>query len=386
MIKVLHIVTWMNRGGIETWLIRFIREAHRLGEFQVDILCRAEQSGTLAHKAEELGAKVTVMPMKLATKSNINKLATLLQVEKYDIVHSHVNSHNSLAVKAAKYANIPSVAMYHNERLEAAPERAAGLLRHILARLYVRKNLRYAIRNASLVAPVSQAVQRALSAYCKDSTRPNRVIYLGVDHPPKLCNTEMDKVRSEVFQASPEQFVILHVGAFAHQKNHESLLSTLQYLRDLGVAVKLVLVGDGQRWDEISNLIKSHRYSQDIIALGARDDINRLMASADCFLLPSWHEGLPITVMEAFANGLPIVASDIPSIREALGSDYEIDMASPSDAQKFASIIKNLASNSDLRVRLAEKGRRRFEERFSIDASYDSLTTAYRELLSGSLS
>jgi Glycosyl transferase 4-like domain len=109
MKKVLHVVTWMNRGGIETWLVRFIRQANLHGEFQVDVVCRADQSGALAHKAEELGAKVTVLPMKLATRSNVTKLARFLQAEKYDLVHSHVNAHNSLAVKAAKYAGIPSV-------------------------------------------------------------------------------------------------------------------------------------------------------------------------------------------------------------------------------------------------------------------------------------
>ncbi len=115
--RVLHLVTWLNQGGIETWLIRYLEIANKSGQWQADVLCRGRNTGQLADHAKSLGAGVFHLPLASPTRRNAHRLAEFLTNQRYDVLHCHLNSLNALAIEAAKLANVPVVAMYHNERL-----------------------------------------------------------------------------------------------------------------------------------------------------------------------------------------------------------------------------------------------------------------------------
>lgn len=380
--RILHVVTWLNRGGIETWLIRFIRKAHERGDFHVDVLCRGLNEGVLANQARDLGADVISLPMARASRANARHLADVLLERRYELVHSHVNAHNALAVKAAKLAGIPSVVMYHNENLFAQHDQVAGVLKRLAAKVYVNQALRYGVSNADCVTAVSSAVREVICKSVPGDAEKVRVVYLGTDWAEDLSQYQRSEIRARVFGVDQATPVIIHVGSFTRQKNHEGVLAAFAALRRLGRLAHLVLVGDGPRWNEVQALVMSHGFSSDISLLGSRDDVGELMQAADLFFLPSFHEGLPITMMEAFAADLPVVASDIPSIREALGPDYPHLLSAPDREQELARSLAAVLDNPALANSMAEIGQERFKQLFSIDASYQRLASIYGDLLS----
>ncbi|QDS87231.1 Putative glycosyltransferase EpsF [Rosistilla ulvae] len=384
-LRVLHVITWLNHGGVETWLLRHLRSIQQTKRWHVDILCRGKERGCLANNAERFGAKVDWISMRLATRGNAKKLARHIQSGGYNVVHGHLNSHNSVVARAAKLANIPSIVMFHNERMIAQADRSTASWKRWLAQEYVRRSVVYTLRNATTVAPVSHAVAQVLSNYHAVPSERMQVAYLGTEPASKITEQEIRSIREKVFRCPADGKVILHVGSFSEQKNHVGLLTAFERLREQGTNAILALVGGGKLYLEIQARIESSTARPYIRCLGTRDDVERLMQSADCFFLPSHHEGLPIVLMEAFAAGLPVVASDIPSIREAFANPSAAAIAAPCNHAAFALLLRNVLTNSDHSAKMRTDGIERFANLFSIDASNKRMEDLYHQALESHL-
>lgn len=119
-------------------------------------------------------------------------------------------------------------------------------------------------------------------------------------------------VREEVRQelGIKENFVICHVGRIAHQKNPKGVIDIFSSCLEEEKDCVLLYVGTGELEQEIKNYAAQKRVADKVKFLGVRKDVRRLMQAADCFLLPSFYEGLPIVAVEAQAAGLPCFLSD----------------------------------------------------------------------------
>jgi glycosyltransferase involved in cell wall biosynthesis len=115
--------------------------------------------------------------------------------------------------------------------------------------------------------------------------------------------------------------------------------------------------------------------------LGARDDVPDLLAAADLFVLPSHFEGLPLVVLEAMAAGLPVVATAIGGVIEAVGDDHP-HLAARGDAAALAQTIKAALSDRHLTARAAEKARGRFAEMFGAERMGEQTARIYQDFLS----
>jgi glycosyltransferase involved in cell wall biosynthesis len=141
--------------------------------------------------------------------------------------------------------------------------------------------------------------------------------------------------------------------------------------------VWLLLVGDGPELDRIKDYARTKGVVDRIVFAGSRADIPRLMAAMDIFVMPSWHEGFGLVLIEAQASGLPCVIADtIPAEVEVL--DGHIQRLSPSDSPtKWSEVIRRVLDQPPLvrddSLRILEKSR------FSITCSVDELVKAYEE-------
>lgn len=111
-----------------------------------------------------------------------------------------------------------------------------------------------------------------------------------------------------------ENFVICHVGRIAHQKNPKGVIDIFSSCLEEEKDCVLLYVGTGELEQEIKNYAAQKRVADKVKFLGVRKDVERLMQAADCFLLPSFYEGLPIVAVEAQAAGLHVF-SQIKSVR-----------------------------------------------------------------------
>ena len=150
-----------------------------------------------------------------------------------------------------------------------------------------------------------------------------------------------EKVRKE-FGFSEGQLVVGHVGRFSYPKNHEFLVDCFDALRKKVPDARLLLVGDdkGKIGEEIHEKIRLLGLEESVIFAGLRSDVQDLMQAMDVFPFPSRYEGLPVTLIEAQASGLPCLISDMVPI-ECKKTDLVSQIASDASPEHWANEILN---------------------------------------------
>jgi glycosyltransferase involved in cell wall biosynthesis len=137
------------------------------------------------------------------------------------------------------------------------------------------------------------------------------VLYYGVDLTPFQTPVDGLALRQEL-GIPKDAFVLGHVGRFEEQKNHLFLLEIAAAVIQKEPLTRLLLIGDGSLRSVIEDKIKQMGLTPYVIFAGLRSDVPQLIQSVmDVFLLPSFHEGLPVVGMEAQAAGLPLILSDV---------------------------------------------------------------------------
>jgi glycosyltransferase involved in cell wall biosynthesis len=170
--------------------------------------------------------------------------------------------------------------------------------------------------------------------------------------------------------------IVGSLGRLDRQKGYDVLVRALPTLP----GVTAVLVGDGPERGALERLAHELGVSDRLRITGWRDDGRAQLASFDVFVLPSLYEGLPLAVLEAMLAGLPVVASDVGSVRDALRDGETGLLVPPGDATRLADGIRR-ALEPELGAVLGERGRREALERFTVEAMVRAYEALYDSVL-----
>ena len=177
------------------------------------------------------------------------------------------------------------------------------------------------------------------------------------------------------------------VARLIRDKGVPEYLEAARRVREhLGSRVRFRLIGtvdEGNRrslsWEEVRRLAGS-----EVELLGERDDVPRLLAESDIYVLPSHREGLPMSVLEAMASGLPIVTTDAPGCRDTVEEGVNGFLVPVGRAEPLTRAIETLAESGELRGRLGAASRRRAQELFSVERVVAAHLALYARLLNAS--
>lgn len=196
---------------------------------------------------------------------------------------------------------------------------------------------------------------------------------VGIDLSKFAIAGRRDEKRIEL-GISDNSFALLSVGDLIPRKNQAAIVRALPLLPK---NVKLYICGDGQERDNLLRLANELEVIDRVSLLGFRDDIAEIMAACDCLVFPSIHEGLPVSVMEAMASGLPVIASSIRGIDPDLIEDHvEGLLLSDLYSRTIASAVSNLMTNQGLSSRLARNALKRAKE-FKSNKVIDRVSSLY---------
>jgi len=185
-----------------------------------------------------------------------------------------------------------------------------------------------------------------------------------------------------------DRFVTLMLANLAPHKGQTTTLRAMRSLIDRGLPVECWLVGEdraaGGRYEqELRALTRSLGITDHVRFLGFRKDAPALLQAADAFVLPSTHEGLPLSILEAQACRVPVVGSDIPGIREVV-EDGTTGFVVPADnPQGYADRLAALFENGPLRRALTEAARRQVDREYSFLNLEDRVFGIYHSLMRG---
>lgn len=145
-------------------------------------------------------------------------------------------------------------------------------------------------------------------------------------------------------EINPDKQSVLFVGNLVYQKGLEYLLEAKKLMNS---DVELVIVGDGPLRHDLEKKVEDDQI-EDVVFVGARRDVEQIMPSSDLFVLPSISEGFPITILEAMASGLPVVATDVGGIGEVVAKNVGT-VVKPSDPEELAVAMDKILKNSELK-------------------------------------
>jgi len=178
--------------------------------------------------------------------------------------------------------------------------------------------------------------------------------------------------------------VILCVTRMIRNKGVLELIEAAKLLRERGLRFELQLVGDVDPRNPTSLSVEELQKIQHAEIgrwLGKRSDVFSLLRSADIFCLPTYYrEGMPKSVIEASAAGLPIVTSDVPGCREVVLDGLNGILVPPRSVSSLADALGRLISSRELREQMGRAGRKRFEERFTTDHVLEAFERCYAAL------
>jgi glycosyltransferase involved in cell wall biosynthesis len=377
-VRVLHLVHWLNRGGIENWLVDFLRASDR-NELEMDVVCRGPHPGELAPLAEQTGAKVHLLTMGLNPISFGRRLARLIEEQRYQVLHVHAGSFVGYPCQVGKRAGAATVSSYHNTHFPFEVRGIRSLLAGARA-AYTKRSFRVACDVSDAVTACSQATMDAitkLAGVTPDSRY--SVIPYGSGKTPGINPATRATVRAEL-GIGPDTPLAIHTGVMRDQKNHVGLLRIADRIRQAIPDFRLILAGDGALRPAIESQIRDLKLEQTVTLLGMRSDVERLLEASDLFIFPSLWEGLPVAVLEAQMKGLAVVGSDIGPLIEAT-APIQRELLFPVDQEtQMADAAIALLRNEARRASLAASLSQYAIDHFSIAANLRRHLELYRSI------
>jgi glycosyltransferase involved in cell wall biosynthesis len=359
-VRVLHIVGALDRGGVETWLMNVLRNIDR-DRFRFDFVAHRDYDAAYDAEAKALGARIFHCtgyrnPIKYARQLK----DVLKRHGPYEVVHSHVHFYCGSVLRTAAAARVP-VRIAHSHNDTSGVERGASLPRRAYLALMGHWMNRYASHHVACSAVAGVAL------FGDDGWNQNggRVLLpYGVDLRPFAAPVSRAELASSV--GVPEGApVIGHVGRFATQKNHRRVVEIgAAVIRNIPAA-RLLLIGVGPLRGEVEQYVRELGIERNVVFAGLRGDVPRLMTSLmDVLLFPSFHEGLPVTVIEAQAAGLPCVMSDAISREVVMIGDGVTQLPLSASNPAWAAAV-------EARLNRRHEARRDPAERFAALREFD---------------
>ena len=342
MVRVLHIVTNMDRGGLETMLMNYYRHMDR-EKIQFDFLEHRRDRAAYDDEIESLGGRIFRLPRLNPLSSDyFHALNAFFAAHpEYRIVHSHLDCMSAYPLCAAKNAKVPvRIAHAHSTSQDRNWKLVFKLISKKLISLYT----------TDLFACSADAGEWMFG------TKDVHILPNAIDIERYAFNL---LIRNQTKKALglDDAFVIGHVGRFSAVKNHSFLTDIFAQIKRQEPNSKLLLVGAGSEMQAVQQKVKTLGLGADVIFTGVRNDVANLMQAMDVFVFPSLYEGLGIVLIEAQAAGLPCVVSDtIP--REAYLTDLVTAEKLSSSVEKWAEKIlkKRDFPRTDRRDEIAAHG------------------------------
>lgn len=294
---MLHVFGALSVGGAESWLAQALPAADE-GPWEMEFVLLAGREGPFAEGFRRRGYQVRHCSLKPLISFPI-RFRRLLIAGRFDGVHSHVLWFSGFIAALAAMAGVPlRIAHAHND----SDGWGDGVCRQVYRRL-----MRALLWVSD--ATVFGCTDRAAKVLSRRRER-IQVIPYGVDLSPFERRGDRRSARAALGIGDGVR-VVGHCGRMAEQKNQDFLLRVVRRAAELDPALLLLIAGEGELRTRLEGLAQSLGIADRVRFLGLRGDAPRLMTDVfDAFVLPSRHEGLPVSLIEAQAAGLPCLVSD----------------------------------------------------------------------------
>jgi glycosyltransferase involved in cell wall biosynthesis len=374
---VLTVVDALRLGGAETLIAQLGRVSAGAG-IELSVLSLHGRSEELS-KLEPLLRDAGVVPDYLDVRRTIDiagfrRLVGYLKANRPDVVHAHLEMAMTMAIPAARLADIPAVGTFHHVH------------RPLSGRSSARERLAVEIATRSAAAIfVSQA---SLISFAERYRRSRPV--------PAWWTVVHNGIDLEYFTPAPTPGVaplppdlgisgvpvVTVLAALRDFKGINHAIDAWPAVLDRQPTARLLLVGSGEQETALRAQVTRLKLTDSVVFAGMRSDIPAVLRGSDLVLLPSiYGENLPTVLMEAGGCGRPVVASDVGGIGDIVANGETGLLVPPGDAPAIATAVLHLLDDADLRNQMGGAGRRRMERLFDARLWAGSLRAVYQKAI-----
>ncbi len=368
--RLLMMIDESSVGGGQRHLLDLVERIDP-AHYEIAVACPGE--GYLADTVRERG--VELFPVRMANRPSLSDRASCLRALRRfrpDLVHTHGGTAGVYGRLSAHKIGARTVHTYHGLHYLHF---ARGLRRfgyHAIDR--------YLARRTTCLICVADADLALAEAHGLAPEGKAHLIRNGIDTDRFTSSAEARSVR-RAGMCQSDRLVIGTVGRLHRQKGQASLIDAARIVVERDSRARFVIVGEGEERGALEKRITATGLAGRFELIGARYDIPELLSEFDLFVLPSLWEGLPLTLLEAMAVGLPVVATSVDGIVEVVRDGMEGRLVPPNDAAALADALVDLLGSPE---RIESCGRRaveRVRSAFSIGRMIDETEAVYRKAL-----
>ena len=364
MKRILHIVGGMDRAGAETMLMNLYRKLDK-SKYQFDFVYFNDSKCDYDDEIIKLGGRI----FRISNSNPISrtlKLSKLIKQKKpFHAVHCHMLFSNAFHVLAAFFAKIEMRISHSHNTSDVNSKTFHGRLYQNTSRRIMKMFSTHFVACGEAAGKFlfsnNDKVEYLLNAIDVEEFSNNRIV-----------NRRFLK---DEFNLDDDTIVITQIGRISPVKNHKFTINFAEYLIQKGHKFVIAIVGSGPLKNELLEMIDEKKLNKSVKLLGIRSDIPNILAGTDLMIMPSFHEGFPVVLVESQATGVPALISDNISSEVDMGLKL-VDFARLDDEfstweTKLLDILKQKEVSPIQRLEiLSDKG-------FNINKSVKKLESIY---------
>lgn len=362
--RVLHMSSEMGWRGGEQQLAYLLDDL-----FQKNVRnIMAVKAGSLLEKSCQ-EKELPFYPLNFSSSADVFsafEISKICRKEKIDLIHLHSSKAHGAGILSTFYGN--RVPMVLSRRVAFLPG----------ANMFSR--WKYNHKQIKKILCVSERIRQIMQHYVTDRNK-CITVYSGIDLN-KFRNIDRDKnFLCKEFSISSDKSIIATVGAMDVSKDHFTFVDTVENLVTKGIAVHGLIAGSGPLAKALNDYVRNKGLQQHITFAGQRNDVGKILTSADIFLMTSKEEGLGTSLLDAFLARIPVVATNAGGIPEIV-RHLETGLLAPvGDSDKLSENILRLLTDKPLREKLVDEAYS-FVRRFSKEETSKNTFKVYQEVLS----
>jgi glycosyltransferase involved in cell wall biosynthesis len=360
-LKILHIISGDLWAGAEAMAFNLLRRLNNYADLNISVIVLNE--GRLADELRANNLNVRVIDEKRNSfREIVGQTRKILRRSPPDLIHSHRYKENILALLARPLGNRTKlISTQHglpefNERNTSTCQRIKSQANFLaLSRFFTTVAVSSDVRNALLTRFGFRKIMI-------------ETIHYGIELPPSPSHRA----------GNARPFVIGSSGRLFPIKDYPLMVEIARTVDAGGAAdIRFELAGDGPELPALEALVQRYGLSDVFFLRGHQDDMDAFYRGLDIYLNTSTHEGIPMTILEALAHGLPVIAPAVGGIPEIISNGVEGFLINSRDPAEFAAKCLALWEQGELRKRMSRAAREKAERAFSAEKMADNYYRLY---------
>jgi glycosyltransferase involved in cell wall biosynthesis len=368
--KILHLISSKGFFGAENVVVNLAKEQKKNLDVCVGVFRdRREPHTEVAIEAERNGIKTEIFDcagkIDIMTIKNIRKT---IKEKEIDIVHSHGYKSNIYGILASRKTKVKSIATCHNWSMTDPKMRK---YRHL--DLFFMKKF-------DKIVAVSNRLKEQIES---SGVKPDKISVIdnGVDIRQFVCE-EYDSLFKKKIGANNSKSIICSIGRLVQEKGFFHLLKAFKDIKKSIPDTRLLIVGDGPLKEALGKAALELGISEKVTFAGIRNDISKILAITDIFVMASLDEGLPMVLLEAMAAKKPVVATRVGAIPDIIEDGQSGILVASGNELELSFAVSGLLLDKHKVDCLAEEGLKMIQEKYSSERMAGEYYKIYEECLS----